>query len=456
MGIKGLSSAIKKSSCAVSEKPLIAYSGSTIAIDSEILVYKYKAYSNKQTDYDPNIYHLYAFLNNAISYLKNNIIPIYIFDGGKIPKTKQENCLAKRYEIKEKTRIRINDLENKFLEKCAEKSQDILNDDKINKYLASSETLDLLDQLLKVHNNNPVITKEYRASCKYFLKLLGLPVIVSNGEAEVVCVKLVKNKLADYVFTEDSDSIVYGLSIDRSIDRDVSILKKSENGSDILEISSKKVLESLGLHSVDEFVDYCILSGCDYCPTIPRIGPITALKIIKEYKSIEKYITEKSLDSKVLEEFKYVEARNVFFNPQVSIDDIGSLTVKEPDLINLKKFLEVEKKINSNSIIFKWSKAIEEYKKITGLVLEKPFQMLELSMFEQTLEPMLEPMLEPIKEIDDKNIENSKDLEIKELKVKVKEKYKYKNQNQNQNQKHISLKKIKYKTNYVTIDMFRL
>jgi 5'-3' exonuclease len=33
----------------------------------------------------------------------------------------------------------------------------------------------------------------------------------------------------------------------------------------------------------------CILCGCDYCSTIKGIGPKTALKLIRECKTIEQY-----------------------------------------------------------------------------------------------------------------------------------------------------------------------
>jgi flap endonuclease-1 len=54
----------------------------------------------------------------------------------------------------------------------------------------------------------------------------------------------------------------------------------------ILEIDVEMVLLGLKL-TYDEFVDLCILCGCDYCNTIVGIGPKTALSLIREHKSIE-------------------------------------------------------------------------------------------------------------------------------------------------------------------------
>lgn len=40
----------------------------------------------------------------------------------------------------------------------------------------------------------------------------------------------------------------------------------------------------------EEFIDMCILCGCDYTTTIEGVGPITAFKLIKEFKTIENVI----------------------------------------------------------------------------------------------------------------------------------------------------------------------
>ena len=55
----------------------------------------------------------------------------------------------------------------------------------------------------------------------------------------------------------------------------------------IIEIKLDEVLSGLGL-TMDEFVDLCILCGCDYCERIEGIGCIKAYQLIKEYKTIEK------------------------------------------------------------------------------------------------------------------------------------------------------------------------
>jgi len=38
----------------------------------------------------------------------------------------------------------------------------------------------------------------------------------------------------------------------------------------------------------EQFIDVCVLCGCDYCPKIGGIGPTRALALIKKHGSIEK------------------------------------------------------------------------------------------------------------------------------------------------------------------------
>jgi flap endonuclease-1 len=49
------------------------------------------------------------------------------------------------------------------------------------------------------------------------------------------------------------------------------------------------VLEGLGL-TREQFIDMCILCGCDYCPSIKGIGAKTALTLIQKHGSIEKVL----------------------------------------------------------------------------------------------------------------------------------------------------------------------
>ena len=47
-----------------------------------------------------------------------------------------------------------------------------------------------------------------------------------------------------------------------------------------------------------QFIDLCILLGCDYCDSIKGIGPKRAIDLVKQHKTIEDIV--KNLDAKVV------------------------------------------------------------------------------------------------------------------------------------------------------------
>ena len=54
----------------------------------------------------------------------------------------------------------------------------------------------------------------------------------------------------------------------------------------VIQIELDLLLKGLNLN-MDEFIDLCILCGCDYSSLIEGIGKINAYKLIKEHKNIE-------------------------------------------------------------------------------------------------------------------------------------------------------------------------
>jgi 5'-3' exonuclease len=195
---------------------------------------------------------------------------------------------------------------------------------------------------------------------------LGVPIISSDGEAEALCVKLAKEKYVDYVFTEDSDAFPYAtsmLSETNNNAKDIKILKKGSQYNKFYEYSTNEVLK-LFKFTNDQFLDFCILSGCDYSSTIPKIGPITSYKLIKEHNTIENCLDfiKKGSKYNIPDDFNYVESRSIFKNPSVSIpEDLDFFSLEPVDISNLKTFLTEEKGMNPQTIIFKYMKSYKEF-----------------------------------------------------------------------------------------------
>ena len=82
------------------------------------------------------------------------------------------------------------------------------------------------------------------------------------------------------------------------------------------EINLAIILKEFGIN-LFEFVDLCILLGCDYSNTIKGIGPMKALEMIKKHRSIENILIHLNLPVDHSEAFSFNEARVSFISPQV-------------------------------------------------------------------------------------------------------------------------------------------
>ena len=263
----------KLSPDAVTLNDISKYRNSIVAIDCSILLYKFKYASKAENS------HLVGLANRIKFYMMNGILPVFIFDG--VPLEAKRNTINKRHDAKEKLYVRIDELKEK------------VPDNEEDSKKISEEIEKLSSQII-------VIKKYHIDECKEFLEKSGIPYCTAPNDAEKYCAFLQKNELVNYTITDDTDAITFGCQ---------RILKTSIN-KNIIEIDSSKVLLDFEM-DVDAFIDYCILSGCDYTETISQIGPITAYNLIKRHKTIEEML--KTIEKcKYTENFNYVEARKIF------------------------------------------------------------------------------------------------------------------------------------------------
>ena len=108
----------------------------------------------------------------------------------------------------------------------------------------------------------------------------------------------------------------------------------------ILEYNHADMLEGLKMTQT-QFIDLCILLGCDYCDSIRGVGPVKAIDLMRKAKDegIERIV--KDLDPKkytIPDVFPFEDARVLFNAPDVtpSADVEAALVWKEPDCAGLK------------------------------------------------------------------------------------------------------------------------
>ena len=267
MGIKGLMPLIQEfAPGAVRElQGPEAYTGRIVAIDASMSLYQFliairghgreggpaTVLTNSEGEQTS---HIQGMFNRTIKLLESGVKPVYVFDGR--PPEAKDGELAKRQA------------KRKEAEEKLKKAQQEGNTEDIEKY-------------------SGMLTKVSRKDCedvKALLRMMGVPVVEAPCEAEAQCGELVKGGKAHAVGTEDMDALTFGAT--RQL-RNLTFTKKGKDSDKkILEITHQRVLEGLELTNA-QFVDFCILCGCDYSGTIRGVGPKTALKLVKEHGSIE-------------------------------------------------------------------------------------------------------------------------------------------------------------------------
>jgi flap endonuclease-1 len=253
--------------------------------------------------------------------MENGIRPCWVFDG-KPPE-------AKYKVIQERKKKKEN----------AEEQMEAAKDEGDN------------ERILKLAGQSVRVTSTMTQDAKTLVKLLGLPVIEAPTEAEAQCAVMAKAGIVYAVATEDTDCLTFGSPI---------LLRGFSNKDEpVIEVKLELVLEKLNL-TTEEFIDMCILCGCDYCEGIDGIGSIKALKLIQEHKNIEnvlEYVEKYNLDAKKKkkltydpESFIFETARKLFKEPDVINPNILDLKWTPPDYEGLRKFLCDAKKFNSNRV----------------------------------------------------------------------------------------------------------
>ena len=182
------------------------------------------------------------------------------------------------------------------------------------------------------------VTQKHNDDCKKLLRLMGLPVIEAPCEAEAQCAQLCKDGRVHAVSTEDMDALTFATP---RLIRHLS----SGSGEKTQEYNLDKVVSGLGLENQDEFIDLCILMGCDYCDSIKGIAGKKGLDLIKKYKTIENIIEHLPSKETVPKDWQLDAVRKLFKEPLVTKSELiteEDLKIKDIDEEGIVQFLCVE------------------------------------------------------------------------------------------------------------------
>ncbi|KAL5524678.1 FEN1 [Sanghuangporus sanghuang] len=338
MGIKGLTALISTyAPKAIQEHDIKTLFGRKVAIDASMSIYQFLiAVRQKDGELLTNesgetTSHLMGFFYRTIRIVENGIKPAYVFDG-KPPELKS-GVLAKRFERREEAK---------------EEGEEA-------KETGTAEDME------RFTRRQVKVTKEHNEECRKLLKLMGIPVVIAPSEAEAQCAELARGGKVYAAGSEDMDTLTFAAPI---LYRHLTFSEAKKQP--ISEINLKKTLEGLEMN-MSQFIDLCILLGCDYLEPIKGVGPKSALKLIREHETLGaviEHLREKAAakeeaaeDGKkrkggvvIPEEWPWEEAKKVFEKPDVLPADEVELEWKSPDVEGLVQFLVVEKGFNEERV----------------------------------------------------------------------------------------------------------
>lgn len=265
-----------------------------VAIDTSIFLYKFQVFSKVP---------YFGFIHQVLLFKKYGVRPFYIFDG-KPPKEKSGVINERKERRKEAEKERDN-----LIEKINNKETEVTEETK-------KKLITLNNQCIKITGNE--IT-----TLKSIFDIMGVAYFTAPGEAEWFCSKLCNHNIVDACLSEDTDLLPNGCKMwikdykADSPDYDYYILDDVLKG---LNISEK------------QFIDMCILMGCDYLKPISKIngkggiGPKAAEKLIREYNTIENVI-DKNNKIYNFTDWDYKKARELF-NMEIEKETLKKVFLK--------------------------------------------------------------------------------------------------------------------------------
>ena len=326
MGVKGLFQVLRER-CpeSIVNSEIRAHFNRKVAIDASMSLYSFLIAVRSEGQMLTNeagetTSHLMGMFYRTIRMCDNGIKPLYVFDGAP-PKLKSGE-LAKRFQRKSEAHEAHEEA----------------------KETGTAEDME------KFSRRTVRVTREHNDECKRLLGLMGIPYIVAPTEAEAQCAVLAREGKVYAAASEDMDTLAFNTPI---LLRHLTFSEQRKEP--IQEIHLDRVLDGIGF-TREQFIDLCILLGCDYLDPIPKVGPSTAYDLIKKHGSLEAVVEHIEKDPKkrysIPEDWTYKDARELFLNPDVrpAAHEECDFQWKSPDVDGLVQFLVKEKGFNEDRV----------------------------------------------------------------------------------------------------------
>jgi flap endonuclease-1 len=306
------------------ETTLKALKGMSFAIDASIEIHQFLALVRKRdgtlfTDPQGRVTsHLIGLLTRTSRLIADfEMKPVFVFDGR--PNPLKRRTIEIRRDATKKAEIEYSEaVSKKDYEKAWSKA-----------VMTGRVTGSILDD------------------AKRLLALMGIPWLEALEDAEAQASFMAARGDVWAVGSKDYDCLLYGAPI---LARYLTLTGRewlpAQRRSRPLIPELIKLSENLALLGIsrEQLVDLAILVGTDFNQGVKGIGPKTALKLVREYRSIEQM--PEGIKSKLTEDLNSV--RQIFLKPRVL--EKYALRKCPPDRDGLVEFLSVERGFNRERV----------------------------------------------------------------------------------------------------------
>jgi flap endonuclease-1 len=306
------------------ETTLKALKGMSFAIDASIEIHQFLALVRKRdgtlfTDPQGRVTsHLIGLLTRTSRLIADfEMKPVFVFDGR--PNPLKRRTIEIRRDATKKAEIEYSEaVSKKDYEKAWSKA-----------VMTGRVTGSILDD------------------AKRLLALMGIPWLEALEDAEAQASFMAARGDVWAVGSKDYDCLLYGAPI---LARYLTLTGRewlpAQRRSRPLIPELIKLSENLALLGIsrEQLVDLAILVGTDFNQGVKGIGPKTALKLVREYRSIEQM--PEGIKSKLTEDLNSV--RQIFLKPRVL--EKYALRKSPPDRDGLVEFLSVERGFNRERV----------------------------------------------------------------------------------------------------------
>jgi flap endonuclease-1 len=210
------------------------------------------------------------------------------------------------------------------------------------------------------------LNAEILSDSKRLITSMGLPIIEAPSEGEAQAAYMAARGDVYIVGSQDYDSLLFGAP---RVVRNLAITGKRKLPKKNIYIdvepevmTLEDELARMGI-SQRQLVEIGIMCGTDYNAGLTRVGPKTALKLIREHGDLEAVL---AAQGETIE--NYVEIREFFLHPDVTDD--YSIKMSKPSTDEVVSFLSEERDFDSVRVE-KTAQRLEEAYKVGQSTLDR-------------------------------------------------------------------------------------